>query len=134
MMKILVMLAMVGLGCSSGFAQESAQYHACADSANTQDVLTRCASEEAKRVDAELNSVYRKLLASLSANRKAAAKVKAAQRAWVAYRNAYMDAMYPEKDKQSYGSIFPMEFNLFFAKLTRDQIAALRDLGENLNW
>lgn len=131
-MKTLVMLAMVGLGCSSCLAQESAQYHACADSANTQDVLTRCANEEAKRADAELNSVYQKLLAALSDNRKATAKVTAAQRAWITYRNAYMDAMYPEKDKQSYGSIFPMEVNLLFAKLTRDQIAALRALGDNL--
>ena len=132
MLKTLVLLAMIGLGCSRGFAQESAQYHACADSANTQDVLTRCASDEARRVDAELNSVYRKLLAALSGNRKATAKVKAAQRAWIAYRSAYMDAMYPEKDKQSYGSVFPMEFDLLFASMTRDQIKALLLLGDNL--
>ena len=132
MLKTMVLFAMVGLGCQSGFAQESAQYHACADSANTQDVLTRCASDEARRVDAELNSVYRKLLAALSGNRKAAAKVRAAQRAWIAYRNAYMDAMYPEKDKQSYGSVFPMEFDLLFASMTRDQIKALLALGDNL--
>jgi uncharacterized protein YecT (DUF1311 family) len=131
-MKTLVMLAMVLFGCSFGFAQESAQYLACADSANTQDVLTRCANEEAKRSDAELNSAYQKLLAALSDNRKAAAKVKAAQRAWLAYRKAYMDAMYPEEDKQSYGSVFPMEFDLLVAKLTRDQIAALRALADNL--
>jgi len=37
--------------------------------------------------------------------------------------------MYPAKDKQAaYGSIFPMEVDLSYAKLTRDQISALRDI------
>ena len=51
---------------------------------------------------------------------EAAAKIKTAQRAWIAYRDAYMGAMYPAKDKQAeYGSIYPMEADLLRAKLTQ---------------
>jgi uncharacterized protein YecT (DUF1311 family) len=45
------------------------------------------------------------------------------------YRDAYIDAMYPAKDKQAeYGSMFPMEVDLLAAKLTRQQIGALQDI------
>ena len=45
------------------------------------------------------------------------------------YRDAYLEAMYPEEDKQvNYGSIYPMEAMMFKTELTRKQIAALNDL------
>jgi uncharacterized protein YecT (DUF1311 family) len=55
----------------------------------------------------------------LGAQEEAVAKIKAAERAWITYRDAYMDATYPAKDKQAeYGPIYPMEANLLRAKLT----------------
>jgi uncharacterized protein YecT (DUF1311 family) len=91
--------------------------------------MNRCASEEAKRADDELNATYRTLLSKAAAQPEAVAKIKAAERAWVAYRDAYIDAMFPAKNKQAeYGSAYPMLVNLIRAKLTRQQIAALKDL------
>jgi uncharacterized protein YecT (DUF1311 family) len=96
--------------------------------------LNSCASDEAKRVDIELNNVYRKLLETLSDDHNAVTKTKAAQRAWVTYREAYIEAMYPDEDKQAaYGTIYPMEVNLLRARLTREQITALQALGSNKN-
>ena len=81
------------------------------------------------RVDAELNDTYQKLLAAARKEPGAVEKIRTAERAWITYRDAYMDAMYPAKDKQaSYGSIFPMEANLLRAHLTRQQIDALKEL------
>jgi len=69
--------------------------------------MTVCASAEAKRVDDELNRVYKLLLSKVRGNPVATAKIRAAQRAWVAYRDTYIEAMYPAKDKQAeYGSMF----------------------------
>jgi uncharacterized protein YecT (DUF1311 family) len=91
--------------------------------------MTACASDEAARVDAELNGVYRKLLSKAASQPEAVAKIKAAEKAWIAYRDAYMDAMYPAKDKQAeYGSIYPMEVDLLHAKLTQQQVTALKEL------
>jgi len=112
-----------------GLAQDSAQYRACNDKAKTQTEMNACASDEAARVDAELNDVYHKLLSKAASPPEAAAKIKAAERAWIAYRDAYMDAMYPAKDKQAeYGSIYPMEADLLRAKLTQRQVTALKEL------
>jgi uncharacterized protein YecT (DUF1311 family) len=91
--------------------------------------MNACASDAAARVDAELNGVYRKLLSQAASQQEAIAKIKAAERAWIIYRDAYLDAMYPAKDKQAeYGSMYPMEADLLRAKLTTQQVAALRDL------
>src|SRR5260370_34152192 len=74
-------------------AQDSAQYRACNEKAKAQMEMNACAGDEAARVDAELNDVYRKLLSKAASPPEAAAKIKAAERAWIAYRDAYMDAM-----------------------------------------
>jgi uncharacterized protein YecT (DUF1311 family) len=112
-----------------GLAQDSAQYRACNEKAKTQMEMNACASEEAARADTELNEVYRKLLTQAASQQEAVAKIKAAERAWIAYRDAYMDAMYPAKNKQAeYGSIYPMEADLLRAKLTQRQVTALKEL------
>jgi uncharacterized protein YecT (DUF1311 family) len=104
-------------------------YRACSEQATTQHDMNVCANEEAKRVGDELNKVYKLLLSKVRNNPVATAKIQAAEKARLSYRDAYIDAMYPAKDKQAeYGSIFPMEFDLLAAKLTRQQISALQDI------
>lgn len=111
------------------FAQDPEQNRACDEKAKTQMEMNAYASEEAARADTELNDVYRKVLAQAGKQEEVVAKIKAAERAWIAYRDAYMEAMYPAKDKQAeYGSIYPMEANLLRARLTRRQVAALKEL------
>lgn len=91
--------------------------------------LNACANDEVARVEAELNRLYQKLLLQVASQPEATTKIKAAERAWIAYRDAYMDAMYPAKNKQGeYGSIYPMEADLLRAKLTQRQVTALKEL------
>jgi len=126
MKNLLVVFLLAAL---PSLAQDSAQYRACNDKAKTQMEMNACASQKAARSDAELNEVYRKLLSQAASQQEAVAKIKAAERAWVAYRDAYMDAMYPAKDKQAeYGSVYPMEADLLRAKLTQQQVVALKEL------
>lgn len=95
--------------------------------------MNACASDEAARADTELNEIYQKVLAAAEKQEEALAKVKASQSAWIAYRDAYMDAMYPAKNKQAeYGTIYPMEANLLRAKLTQRQVIALKELLQQL--
>jgi uncharacterized protein YecT (DUF1311 family) len=121
-----LLLVFIPFAC---FAQDSAEYRACSDKANTQAEMTACASAEAKRVDAKLNSTYSALLARVERHPEAVAKIKAAERAWVAYRDAYIEAAYPAKDKATeYGSIYPLDVALLRAKLTQRQVTALEDM------
>src|SRR5277367_4832104 len=113
------------------WAADSPQYQSCSNNATTLHELTVCANEEATRVDVELNRIYKFLLSEVRNDRLAEDKIRAAQKAWLAYRDAYIEAMYPAKNKQAeYGSIFPMEVNLLEAKLARQQIEALRELSK----
>ena len=128
-MKCLVVAFLMTVISFACFAQDSAEYRACSDKANTQSEMTACASEEAARVDAKLKTTYRALLARVTSQPEALAKIKAAERAWTAYRDAYIEATYPAEDKATeYGSIYPLDVNLLRAKLTRRQVAALEDM------
>jgi uncharacterized protein YecT (DUF1311 family) len=79
--------------------------------------------------DAALNGIYQKLLSASADQPVRAEKLRAVERAWISYRDAYVEAMYPRKDKQAaYGSIFAMEVHLLRTRLTRPQIEALKGL------
>lgn len=125
-LMVAFLMTVISFAC---FAQDSAEYRACSDKANTQSEMTACASDEAARVDAKLKTTYRALLARVTSQPEALAKIKAAERAWIAYRDAYIEATYPAEDKAiEYGSIYPLDVNLLRAKLTRRQVAALEDM------
>ena len=95
---VALLMTVISFAC---FAQDSAEYRACSDKANTQSEMTACASDEAARVDAKLKTTYRALLARVTSQPEALAKIKAAERAWIAYRDAYIEATYPAEDKPS---------------------------------
>src|ERR1700691_3670786 len=98
-MKCMPVALFVALSLLSCFGQNSESYLACNKKANTQADMNVCAGQEAERVDADLNKAYRQLLAKAGSDQNAVTKIKAAERAWVAYRDAYVEAMYPAKDK-----------------------------------
>ena len=115
--------------CNVSFAQNSVEYRTCIQNANTQLAINVCASEEVSRVDLELNEVYQKLQATTAKDPNTIVKITAAEKAWIAYRDAYLEAMYPAANKLAeYGSSFPAESNLLRVKLTQQQIEALRQL------
>jgi len=113
-------------------AQKASHTQSCFDKAATQTELDLCASGEAKRADAEMNSAYQRLLAKVGADSKAKEKIIASQRAWLVYRDSYIAAMYPADDKQmAYGTMFPMEVDLLIADMTRSQTKAILELLKN---
>lgn len=112
-----------------GFAQNSAHYRACSQRARTQLQMNACGSEEAARADNRLNDLYNKLLTQAAGEKDAVEKIKAAENAWIGYRDAFIEAMYPAGDKTGeYGSIYPLQASLLRARLTRRQITALQEL------
>jgi uncharacterized protein YecT (DUF1311 family) len=128
-MKFLAVLPLIFLTSFSCMAQDSKLFRSCNENAKSQAEMNVCANEEAVRTDTELNNVYRTLLSKAGSQPEAVAKIQIAERAWIAYRNAYIDAMYPAKNKQAeYGTMYAMEVALLHAKLTRQQVAALKDM------
>jgi len=133
-MKTYVALIGCLLGAHLGAAQESSGFRACSEKAITQMAMNACAGDEARRTDAELNRVYKQLLLKVAKDAAATSKIKAAEKLWVAYRDAYIEAMYPAEDKQTaYGTMYPMEVNLLTAKLSRQHTSALKELLRQLD-
>jgi uncharacterized protein YecT (DUF1311 family) len=94
------------------------------DSPNqSQAGLNQCASNGAKTADAELNRVYAKVLAANADDKVFLEKFKAAQRAWVAFRDAQIAARYPSP--ADYGSVLPMCQSNEYEQLTRDRVKQL---------
>jgi uncharacterized protein YecT (DUF1311 family) len=133
--RVAVVLAAIGtlFGTARTGAQAApgASLPRCFDTATTQSQMNRCARDEAARADAELDSVLSALLTETVKDPRAAEKVRVAQTTWLAYRDAYVEAMYPAPDKGEYGSSYPMELGLLRAKLTMRQVEALRQMRDH---
>lgn len=98
------------LACLSAPAIAADPIQACYDKARTQPELTHCSGLASQQADKELNAVYQAVLKRHNADRVFSEKFKAAQRAWLKWRDAEMEAIYPDSDQpqRSYGSGFPI--------------------------
>jgi uncharacterized protein YecT (DUF1311 family) len=100
----------------------------CFDKAVTQLDLNDCAGKQYQEADAELNRVYKAILEKYKEDKLFVEKLRAAQRAWLAYRDAEIEAKYPHAgEAHYYGSIFPMCDSLYQAQLTQERIKKLRE-------
>ena len=125
----LAALVIVLLSAVCSFGQASEKLNKCLTNAETQSELNKCASDDAARADADLKASFKELLTVLNGDPTATAKVKEAERLWIRYRDAYIEAMFPAVDKQAaYGTEYPMDVNLLRAKLTREHQSAIADL------
>lgn len=95
--------------------------------AQTQGDLDADATADLTKADAELNQVYQQVLKEYADDPLVVTKLRAAQRAWIALRDAEIDATYPHAQEPGYyGSVFPMCLATRKAELTRDRTRQLR--------
>ena len=95
--------------------------------AQSQAELNREACAQYKVADDELNRTYALVLKEYKADAAFVESMRAAQRAWLAYRDAHLEAMYPGRDKGlTYGSAYPMCRCYVLAEVTRERTAALQ--------
>jgi len=107
------------LAAGSAFGQGT-KTPPCSD-ADTQTEMNICAGKEYRTADATLNRVYQQLVAMLDAAEKA--QLKAAQTAWIKYRDANCDFV---GDQYKGGSIRPMIYGLCLADVTQNRTIELR--------
>jgi uncharacterized protein YecT (DUF1311 family) len=101
----------------------------------TQTELNSVGCQEQKKLDSELNKLYKKILGDpfYAKEKRTLLALKEMQRSWVKFRNAVLDARFPGKDKQeNWGSTYPMCACSVEEDLTRKQIELLKawDAGE----
>jgi uncharacterized protein YecT (DUF1311 family) len=110
MQRYLVIITITAslLACNSAYAQSQPELNAAADA-------------EYQKADARLNATYKKLLAKLDDEGKK--KLIAAERAWVAYRDAQAD--FDADAAARGGSMEPMEYSNSCLELTEARIKQL---------
>lgn len=96
----------------------------------TQFDMNQQAGDRLAAADDELNRVYREIRRRYSDRPIFLEKLKLAQRAWIAFRDAELDALYPPTEygdqRASYGSMFPMCYGNAKERLTRERTQQLR--------
>lgn len=89
-----------------------------------------CAGSEFGRADADLNRVWKAIQVKYGDKPQFLVKLKTAQRQWLAFRDAEMEAMFPLAPGQhanvQYGSVFPMCESQAKASLTRQRVEQLK--------
>jgi len=82
---------------------------------------------EFKKADAELNRTYKKILFDYKDDKNFLEKLKKAQRAWLTYRDAHIESVYPGEDKATeYGSVYGMCYCTLKKDLTEQRIKLLK--------
>lgn len=99
----------------------------CMDRAGSQSQMNTCAGADLQRADAELNQVYQAVLKRYADDPAFVARLRAAERAWIAFRDAELAARYPAADPRvAYGSVYPMCMAQARAELIRARTAQLQ--------
>lgn len=114
-MKTICISVMMLLGLCSAAAAED-----CANAAD-QATMSMCAAEDFKAADEKLNNQYKEIEARLADDADAKGLLVAAQRAWVAFRDAECTF---QTSGSADGSIYPMLNSMCMASLTADRSAA----------
>ncbi len=94
--------------------------------AQTQLDMDRTAGGELASADKELNGVYQEVLKQYADDPVFITKFRAAQRAWIALRDAELAATYPHTEPGYYGSVYPMCADARLTALTRARTTDLR--------
>ena len=103
----------------------------CWKKAFTQLAMNECAKQDLGEADAELNSVYQQVLSKYANDGNRLARIKNAQRAWIAFRDAEIETLFPGSEEPQHGSAWVMCRPLERAKLTTERIKGLKAMLEH---
>lgn len=100
----------------------------------TQLELSKSACNTYKETDFQLNTIYNQILAEHKDDQKFIQKFKEAQRAWIKFRDAYAESLYPNNNPENeYGSVYSMCFCQTLADITTDRIKQLNQWAQGIN-
>ncbi|MFZ1344417.1 lysozyme inhibitor LprI family protein [Thiothrix eikelboomii] len=130
MMKSLIVIIFLLCVCTATYADASA--FKC-NPAGNQAELNQCALDEYQAADRKLNDTWKKLMAKFKNDKTATAKLKAAQKAWLAFRDAEIEATFAcdTGDRRCWGSMEPMLRYGELTSLTQARTARLQKYLQN---
>ena len=101
----------------------------------SQSEMNMCAADDFAAADKALNTVYRDVLACSAGSPVFVGKLKEAQRQWIRFRDAELEARFPvgpgEVEGVLYGSMFPLFLYGAKSSLTNERATQLRTYIED---
>jgi uncharacterized protein YecT (DUF1311 family) len=98
-------------------------------SKQTQSEMNSCEFAQYAKVDTELNSVYRKLIAKYKSDGEFVEKLRIAQESWLKFRDADLASLYYQENiPGAYGSVHPMCKALELIRLTNERVMELKEM------
>ena len=111
--------------------EQTPQTDPCFAKATAQAELTACADQALDKADARLNEVYQQLLKKRAADIGFTKKLRIAQEAWLKFRDAHIDLIYPSSSRdqvQSEGTAYPMCKAMEITRLTVERTRTLENM------
>ncbi len=126
-MRVAASLSLAGLLWLGGLGMAPAHAEDCLDRAQNQVQIDACAASDFAAADRELNAVYARIQRDYAHDAAVLAKLRLAQRAWLAFRDAELAARYPDADPATaYGSAYAGCAAGVKAELTRARTTELK--------
>jgi uncharacterized protein YecT (DUF1311 family) len=98
-------------------------------SKHTQSEMNSCEFEQYAKVDAELNSIYKQLIAKNKSDEEFVKKLRIAQESWLKFRDADLASLYYQENiTGAYGSVHPMCKALELIRLTNERVKELKEM------
>lgn len=98
----------------------------------TQSEMNHEAAESFHKADSILNDVYQRIGKEYADDPVFLKKLKVSQRLWIQFRDAELEARFPDDDLMTYGSMYSMCYASVKKKLTIDRINQLNVWLEGL--
>jgi len=90
-------------------------------------------NQQYKKADQSLKATYAKVLKDYVRDRQFRGKLRQAQRAWVAFRDAHLAARFPRAEKQAeYGSSYPARRCAVLTELTEQRTKELKTWADGI--
>ncbi len=93
----------------------------------TQLHLTTDSNKRLKKAEAELTSVYNRILETYVDDKEFIKNIKESQELWAKFKTAELKMKYPERSAGYYGSANQMCANDYLTELTNERIKRLRE-------
>jgi len=129
--KILIFLLIAIISCISylGFAKNE---KSSGMTLQSQAEMNEHTYQIYQKTDKELNNVYKQILIKYKDDKLFISKLQKAELAWIKYRDAEIEAIYPEEDKSNYGSVYPMCVNQVMTEITQQRIKELKSWSNGI--
>ncbi len=119
MKKIIFSFTLLAIGFSLGLLVHASPIQTQAD-------MNHQAYQDWKKADDELNQVYNQILKKYKDDKVFISKLQKAELAWIKFKDAEIEAIYPDEDKRNYGSVYPMCVSGIATEMTQQRIKELK--------